>query len=348
MINYKDHLIMQNTVVSHALEQLNQIGQDTILFVIDNNEKLVGCITDGDIRRGLLKGLTINDELGDYMQKTPHYIIKGDESYEKVVRLKEQNINVIPVLDQNDKVLNIINFRYFKSYLPIDAIIMAGGRGSRLRPLTDSIPKPLLKIGEKPIIEYNVDRLRKFGIDDFWISLGYLGEKIEDYFKDGKSRGIDIKYIRENKALGTIGAASKIDDLKHDTVLITNSDVLTDLDYEKLYEHFIREEADMSVVTIPYKINIPYAVLEMMEGKVKSFKEKPTVTYYANGGIYMVKRAVLDLIPKEEFFNATDLMEVMIEKGMTVTSYNLIGYWLDIGKPDDFKKAQEDVKYLKL
>ena len=348
MINYKEHLIVKSSPVSKALEKLNKIAPDSILFIIDENEQLIGSITDGDIRRGLLKGLAVSDKLTDFMQNKPHFIVKGEDTFDKVINLREQSINIIPVLNQNGQVLKVINFRQLKSYLPVDAVIMAGGRGSRLSPLTDTVPKPLLKIGDKPILEYNTDRLRKFGIDDFWISLRYLGEQIENYFKDGSSRAIDVRYIWEDEALGTVGAVSKIEDLKHDTVLITNSDVLTDLDYEKLYQHFIKEDADMSVVTIPYTVNIPYAVLEMIEGKVKSFKEKPSITYYSNGGIYMVKRKVLDLIPKDKFFNATDLMEVMIAKGMKVTSYSLIGYWLDIGKPDDFQKAQEDVKFLKL
>ena len=157
-----------------------------------------------------------------------------------------------------------------------------------------------------------------------------------------------MDYVNETEPLGTIGSVSLIKNLQHDYILLTNSDILTDLDYEDFFLEFIREKADFAVATIPYKVNIPYAVLETDQGNVTSFKEKPTYTYYSNGGIYLIKREVLELIPEGQFFNATDLMEELIKRGSKVLSYPLIGYWLDIGKHEDFKKAQEDIRHLKL
>lgn len=224
---------------------------------------------------------------------------------------------------------------------------MAGGRGERLRPLTDTVPKPLLKVGDLPIIEHNINRLVQYGIDDMWISVRYLGQQIKDYFKSGGDKGVSIQYIDEDKALGTIGAVSSAKDLKHDVVLVTNSDILTNLDYEDFYLSFVASGADLSVVTIPYDVNIPYAVLETINGHVVNFKEKPTYTYYSNGGIYLMKREVLGLIPDNTFFNATDLMDVMIKSNKKIHSYPLRGYWIDIGKHDEYTKAQEDIKHLK-
>jgi NDP-sugar pyrophosphorylase family protein len=210
--------------------------------------------------------------------------------------------------------------------------------------LTNDVPKPLLKVGDKTIIEHNIDRLVEFGIDDFWISVNYLGEKIEDYFSPRKHKNISINYVWENKPLGTIGAVSKIDDLKHKHILVTNSDILTNLDYEQFYLDFLKSNADLSIVSIPYNVNIPYAVLERdIKGQVKSFKEKPTYTYYSNGGIYLIKKSVLELIPKDSFFNATDLIEKLISLNKKVITYSFQGYWLDIGKHDDYKKAKEDI-----
>ena len=223
---------------------------------------------------------------------------------------------------------------------------MAGGEGRRLRPLTEKTPKPLLKVGNKPILEHNIDRLIHFGIDDYWICVRYLGEQIEEYFGDGSLRNISIKYIWEEEPLGTIGAVTRITDFKHDHILVTNSDLLTNLDYEDFYLDFVKKEADLSVVTIPYSINVPYAVLETSNGHVLSFKEKPTYTYYSNGGIYLMKKSMLQYVPKG-FFNATDLMEYLLKNSHRVVSYPLHGYWLDIGRTEDYARAQEDIKYLK-
>ena len=224
---------------------------------------------------------------------------------------------------------------------------MAGGKGQRLLPLTEHTPKPLLKVGSKPIIEHNLDRLALFGIDDIWISINYLGEQIESYFGDGSAKNVHISYVRENKPLGTIGAVSKIQDFKHEFVLITNSDLLTNLDYEHFFLDFLAQSADMAVVTIPYKVNIPYAVLETEEGRVLNFKEKPTYTYYVNGGVYLVKRELFDYLPKNDYFNATDLIDELIRQNKKIYSYPLMGYWLDIGSPDDFERAQRDVTKIK-
>ena len=224
---------------------------------------------------------------------------------------------------------------------------MAGGKGQRLQPLTNLIPKPLLKVGDKPIMEHNLNRLAMFGIDDFWVSVKYLGEQIKDHFGDGKQKNINIQYVWENEPLGTIGAVAQISNFKHDYVLVTNSDLLTNIDYELFFLEFIKQEADLAVLTIPYQVSIPYAVLETTDGKVKSFKEKPTYTYYSNGGIYLMKREMLHFIPKNKFYNATDLMEELIQNKRKVISIPFLGYWLDVGKHEDFEKAQIDINNVK-
>jgi NDP-sugar pyrophosphorylase family protein len=224
---------------------------------------------------------------------------------------------------------------------------MAGGRGQRLQPLTDTIPKPLLPVGGKAIMEHNLDRLTMFGIDDFWVSVKYLGEKIKQYFGTGIEKNINIEYVWESEPLGTIGAVSQIENFIHDYVLVTNSDLLTNVDYEQLFLDFIKQDADLAILTIPYQVSIPYAVLETNDGKVKSFKEKPTYTYYSNGGIYLMKKEMLKYIPKDSVFNATDLMEELIRNDLKVMSYPFIGYWLDVGKHEDLEKAQKDINYIK-
>jgi dTDP-glucose pyrophosphorylase len=343
MRSYKEHLILSGSSVKQALSMLNELSPDAILFVVDNNTKLIGSLTDGDVRRGLLNNFTVNTKIDEIINSKPRYVRKGYYDIQKIIEFRVADFKVLPVLDENDVLINVINFKYIKSYLPIDAVIMAGGRGKRLQPLTDSIPKPLLKVGDLPIMEHNLNRLAMFGIDDFWISVNYLGDQIMGYFGDGKNKNINIEYIRESEPLGTIGAVSKVSNFKHDFVLVTNSDLLTNIDYEHFFLEFVKQDADLAVLTIPYQVTIPYAVLETQKGHVKSFKEKPTYTYYSNGGIYLMKKEVLKYIPHNNFFNATDLMEELILKDKKIISFPFSGYWLDVGKHEDFEKAQNDI-----
>lgn len=344
---YKDHLILSGSKVKQALFQFNELSPDAILFVVDSDDKLIGALTDGDVRRGLLKGSTIDSSVNEIIQENPRYIIKGENNLEKIIEYREGDFRIVPIVDENHRVVNVINFRKIRSYLPIDAVIMAGGRGQRLQPLTDTVPKPLLKVGNKAIMEHNLDRLALFGIDDFWVSVKYMGEQIESHFGQGLEKNIKIEYVWENEPLGTIGAVSKIENFEHDYILVTNSDLLTNIDYEQFFLEFINQDADLAVLTIPYQVSIPYAVLETNNGAIHSFKEKPTYTYYSNGGIYLMKKEILRFIPKNTFFNATDLMEKLIQENKKVVSYPLVGYWLDIGQHDDLIKAQKDINQIR-
>ena len=289
----------------------------------------------------------MENPIAEIINSDPKFIRKENYSIDEIKKLRNDNYKLIPVLDKNNVIINIVNFRLLLSYLPIDVVLMAGGLGSRLKPLTDKTPKPLLKIGDKTIIDYNIDRLISFGVDDFWISVRYLADQIKEHFKNGNSRNVNIDYVSEETPLGTIGAVSKINNFKHDYVLVTNSDILTNLNYENFFEDFIEKDADMSVVTIPYDVEIPYAVLETKSNKILSFIEKPTYTYYSNGGIYLIKKSILKNIPKDKFFNSTDLLELLLEKKLNLISYPMHNYWLDIGKPNDYLKAKNDIKHIK-
>ena len=340
---FNEHLIFKDATVKKALELLNVLAPDSILFVVDKEDRLIGSLTDGDVRRGLLNDFTLASPIDEIIQLNPHFIKKGDYDIQKIITYREKLFRILPVVDENMKVVNVINFRTIKSYLPVDTVIMAGGRGQRLQPLTNKIPKPLLKVGDKPIIEHNLDRLASYGIDDFWLSVNYLGDQIENYFGSGKGKNIKIEYVWETEPMGTIGSVSKIKNFEHDFVLVTNSDLLTNIDYENFFLEFIKQGADMSVLTIPYQVNIPYAVLETKEGIIKGLEEKPNYTYYSNGGVYLIKKNILNHIPENSFFNSTDLIESLIANEYKVVSYPFSGYWLDIGKHEDYNKAQEDI-----
>jgi dTDP-glucose pyrophosphorylase len=344
--DYNRHLVKSSTSIRDCLSKLNDLSIDAILFVVNGEGKLLGSLTDGDVRRGLINNMGMNDHVEQFIQTHTKSVTRGCYSIQEIIKFRDDGFNVIPVINSEGIIVNVINFKYLKSYLPLDAVIMAGGRGERLKPLTDETPKPLLVVGDKAIIKHNIDRLVSFGVDDFWISVRYLGEKIKNFVGNGSDIGIRIQYLDEVDALGTIGSLSMIPEFEHDYVLVTNSDILTNLDYEKFFLDFIESNADFSVATIPYNVNVPYAVLETKENIINSFKEKPTYTYFANAGIYIMKKEICKMVPKNEFYNATDLLESLINNGFKVTSYPLRGYWLDIGKHDDYKKAQADIDFI--
>lgn len=341
------HIAHIDVSIREALKKLDELGSDAILFLVDDGNQLLGSLTDGDLRRGFIKGLGFDDHLSQFIQPNPKFIQQGKYNVKEIIALRERFFTVFPVVNAQMQIINVVNFRHQKSYLPVDALIMAGGRGERLKPLTDTTPKPLLKVGEKPIIEHNIDRLNTYGIDDIWISVRYLGQQLVDYFKDGNEKALRISYVWEENALGTAGALALVENFIHDHVLMMNSDLLTNIDFEDLYLFFEEQQADFAVACIPYQVNVPYAVMETQDKLVTGFKEKPTYTHYSNAGIYLMKREVLECIPKNQPFNATDLMELLIQKGKKVVAYPLMGYWLDIGKHEDYQKAQKDIKQIK-
>ena len=341
-----NHIIKKGTSVSDALFQLNQLKGEKILFIVDERNIFSGSITDGDIRRGILNEGTIGDKIESFSQKNPKYFFENNVDLKSLIKMREEGIKLIPILSHELKIKSFIDFNELNSFLPLDTVIMAGGKGSRLAPLTASIPKPLLEVGEKPIMEHNVDRLISYGIKNFWFSVNYLKDLIINHFKDGKQNTV-FNYIEEKMPMGTIGSLSMVEEFKNDHILVANSDVLTNLDYEKFYLDFLDKDADISMVTIPYEVAIPYGIIEHKNNNVKGLVEKPTYTYYSNAGIYLIKREILHKIPKNKFFNATDLIEKIIKNKGKVISYPFSGYWLDIGKPDDFKKANLEINTIK-
>ena len=338
--------INQGSSVLAVLKMIDQLPSLQTVFVFDAEKKIIGTITDGDIRRGFINGLSLEGLVQDFMNKDFSFLLDGDDNFNKLNDYRTRKLKAVPLISEKGNLIKVYDFTRTKSILPIDAVIMAGGKGERLRPLTDTVPKPLLKVGGKEIISYNFDRLLQFGITNQTVTVNYLGHKIDDFCK-GYNSEINFNIIKEDKFLGTAGSLSLIEDFSNDVILLMNSDLLTDIDYEDFYKSFIKNEADILVASVPYPVSIPYAIFENEDLKVKSFKEKPEYIYYANAGIYLIKRKALNLIPKDEFYNATDLMEKIIELDMKLIHYPMHNYWLDIGKPADFKKANEDINNLK-
>jgi dTDP-glucose pyrophosphorylase len=346
MKDLPDHIILSDKSLITALEKLNSVPLNLSLFVLDKDGRMVGTLTDGDVRRGLIAGKKVTDCVSEFMIRDFYYLTMETLNTVKVRAIKSKGIKLLPILDSEKRIVQIIDFNKVETLLPVEAVLMAGGRGERLQPLTNTIPKPLLPLGSKTIIDYNIENLAKYGINRISISIKYLGEQIIDHFSGSEFRDIDITFISEKEPLGTIGALKQIAGFKEESVLVMNSDLFTNIDLEAFYLHFIESKATMSVASIPYNINIPYAVLDLEDNEIKAFREKPTMTYYSNAGIYLFKKEIVENIPENSLFHATDLIEVLIKKGEKVTYFPIIGYWIDIGKPEDYKKAQEFIKYL--
>jgi dTDP-glucose pyrophosphorylase len=351
MKNTELSFIPKDSTLEGALSVLNQISDaypshPLTLFIVNEQGELIGTLTDGDIRRKLVDGIKLTDSVESCMNRDFTYLKKNGLEYHNIKAYREKGIQLLPLLDDEQKIVKLYNLDETKSILPLEAVIMAGGEGTRLRPLTYDTPKPLLHVGNQPIIERNMNRLIAYGIEHMTISIRYLGDQIVDYFGVGNDKGIDIRYIREDEPLGTAGSLSLIDSFKSEAILLTNSDVLTTLDYEEFYVDFMERDADISIVSIPYRVKVPYGVFDMIDDKVSALKEKPEYTYYSNAGIYLIKTELIDEIPKNEPLDITDFIEQQIERDRNIVSFPFWGYWLDIGKHEDFENAQKAIQIL--
>ncbi len=343
--------ISHKASLRQALEQFNQLAPAAIvyttLFVTNEKKQIMGALTDGDLRRAILDGITLTDPV--IKAANTHFKFFSDANYSSkyLHELHQKKIRFVPYLNANKTLRKIVDLEKLKAIVPVEAVIMAGGKGERLRPLTQDTPKPMLKVGGKPILEINIDRMASFGIHTIHLSVNYLKEKIINYFDDGKKRDLNISYLVEDKPLGTIGSLTLAKGFESDYILLQNGDLLTNIDYEEFYNHCITSRSDLAVATIPYLVDIPYAVMEFdSKSLVTGLREKPRLTYQSNAGIYMIHKKLLKYIPKNEIFNATDLISVAVEKKHKVSSFPIVGYWTDIGRMEDFQKVQGDIRLL--
>lgn len=344
------HVISEKKTLLEALKQINSIAPEPlVLFVIDDQQRMVGTLTDGDSRRALVAGASVGDTIDTIMLRNFRYMTTENVSDVKEIRhQKKMKMKLVPILDEERHIVDIINLERYKTRLPIDAVLMAGGKGERLRPLTEKTPKPLLPVGGKAIIDHNIDRLISYGVKNISVTVNYLKEQIEEHFAEPRG-AVQVKTVREPKFLGTIGSIKFVEKFYNDTVLVMNSDLFTNINYEDFYLHFKEHDADMSVAAVPYSVQVPYGIFKIEEKRnIAGLVEKPTYDYYANAGIYLIKRSTLDLIPEDTFFNATDLIEALIAQGRKVIRFPLNGTWIDIGNPQEFKRANELVMHLDL
>jgi dTDP-glucose pyrophosphorylase len=346
MSDFERYILPETATIKDALVALDKNSDDVLtLFIVDKVGKMLGALTDGDVRRGLIQGIDLSDNVKAILHTSFRFINEDRKDVKLIKEYKERGIKLLPYLSKDGRIEKVYALNKISSILPIDAVIMAGGKGERLRPLTLTTPKPLLKVGDKCIIDYNVDALISYGIENISVTVNYLGEQLVDHYKE-KRNNIQVKCVREPNFLGTMGSVKFVDSFVNDTVLVMNSDLFTNIDYEDFYLHFLENNADMSVAAVPYSVNVPYGIFELTGRDIQGVKEKPTYNYYANAGIYLIKKKLFDLIPDNVFYNATDFIDTLIAKHYKVIRYPLTGYWIDIGKHEDYQKAQELVKHL--
>ena len=338
--NITRHTISPDADIREAMKQINTLSGDSMtLFVMDGEGTIMGSVTDGDIRRALISGRELTDKITEVMNRNFMWVNSGDNISLKMSECRKRHIALLPVI-QNGRLEDIIDLRVTHACLPLEAVLMAGGRGERLRPLTDNLPKPLLPVAGKPIIDYNVEELEACGIKKIHVTVNYLGDMIKQHFAEREGRA-QVNCVTEPKRLGTFGSLAYIEGIGTDDLIVMNSDLLSVIDFESMYFHHHNTGADFTIGAVPYSVSVPFAIMRMQGDRVKSLEEKPTYNYFANGGVYIMRRELLSRIRKGEFLDAPDFITGLINDNMNVGCYHIDGTWVDIGSPDDYRLANE-------
>ncbi|WP_318401304.1 nucleotidyltransferase family protein [Photobacterium leiognathi] len=341
--NWKKILLLPTSTIRDALTIIDNESLQIALVVLNN--KLVGTVTDGDIRRGLLNNISLNDSIDKVMNKSP---LTADYTFSKstlISLLESKKISSIPILKKGELVgLETLHHLLSKPRLDNPVFIMAGGFGTRLSPLTDNCPKPLLKVGNKPILEIILQRFVDAGFHNFYISTHYLPEMIKEYFGDGSQWNVNITYVHEDKPLGTGGALGLLPDtIEQLPLIMTNGDVLTNLDINALLEYHNKEDAIATMCVREYDYQIPYGVVDKDGNRVMGMTEKPTYKFHVNAGIYVVTPKLFNSVKENTNIDMPTLLESFIKDDNKVILYPLTEYWLDIGQMNEYKQAQKDI-----
>ena len=341
-------LIYEKGDIKKAISAIEKGGLK-IALVLNNKNQLLGTICDGDIRRGLLTGLSIESPLSKVIKKECIVAYPTSSRTEIIKLMKDNGITQIPIISDNGE---LIGLEILEEILPNEnsfsnsnnALLMAGGRGTRLKPLTDDCPKPLIRLNGKPILEIILEKCIEEGINNFFISIHYLGEMIIDYFGDGSKWNVNIEYVKEDKPLGTAGALSLLPkDLKN-PILIINGDVLTKTNIVDLFYYHSTNNADITICAREHVLNSPYGVLEVEGIKFKSIIEKPSFKQLVNAGIYILNPEIINLIEHNKYLDMPDLISRSKSNLKNIVVYPVHEYWLDIGRPESLNKANYDLQ----
>ncbi|NQZ58269.1 MAG: CBS domain-containing protein [Lentisphaeraceae bacterium] len=338
--NLKAALITPQTPINQAVKHMDSEAA----MVIDPQGRLIGLITDGDIRRAFLAGAALDTPVSEIMTSNPITVPQKTSPMAITALMMQRKIRHLPVVDQDGQpvALELLKNK-LEDFEPAGAVVMAGGKGTRLRPLTLNTPKPLLKIGDQTILDNILQNLQQNGIKDVVLTVNYMAEQIQKHVGNGERHKLSVNYVQEEQELGTAGGLTLLENKPKASFLVMNGDLLTELDYRSLINFHRNNNSKMTVCVRRHKIQVPYGVVEMSDNKLNINKivEKPQHEFLVNAGIYMLEPEVLDLIPKGQFFDMVSLMNAVSKNNWDVAAFPVLEYWKDIGQHEEIKEARQ-------
>ncbi|MDA8817700.1 nucleotidyltransferase family protein [Planktomarina sp.] len=336
-------ILKKSSTFLEAVKKLDENG-DGVLPIIDNKGSFIAIITDGDVRRAILNNKT---DLDDVMNKNPYTLTVNSTNDERLNYLRKYKIRHLPILDKNNKLIQIFTTdNVTLSIMDNPVVIMAGGLGSRLGELTKNTPKPMLLVGGRPILETILLSFIEYGFHKFYISVNFKKDLIIDYFGDGSRWKVSIEYLVEDKKLGTAGALSLLEDTHTDPIIVTNGDVITNLDYHRFLKHHKEQKTKVTMCVREYEYVVPYGVVEVDGFEIYRVSEKPTKYFNINAGIYVIEPDVLEHIPKDIFYDMTTLFEDVGKRRQRRSVFFLEDYWIDVGKVKELIQAEADLRLM--
>jgi dTDP-glucose pyrophosphorylase len=343
MKNWEEILISPQCSILKAIGIITETAAQ-IALVVDDQRRLLGTVTDGDIRRGILKGVQLDESVNKIMN--PHPTVANYYERRDIVLgvMKLKRLNHIPVIDDEGCVINVETLQDILQEEEKEnwVVLMAGGLGSRLMPLTDDCPKPLLRVGGKPVLETILENFLEYGFKKFFLAVNYKAELIKAHFGDGAKWGVDIRYLHEEKRLGTAGALSLLPEKPTKPLLVMNGDLLTKVNFQQMLDFHILHHAEATMCVREYNYQIPYGVVKINKHRLKDIEEKPVERSFVNAGIYILEPEVLKYIPYNEYYNIPTLFKTIMENNGEVTVFPIREYWLDIGQMSDFERANSE------
>lgn len=343
MLSVEKIIVSKKATLRDVLSIIEK-GKLKVALVVDNEKKLVGLLSDGDVRRALLNNCAMDDTIDDILVKEP-IVCNVTDSKDKILQMAIDNqIYQLPIVD-NDGILvglEVINDLLKPETKKEKVVLMVGGLGTRLRPLTENTPKPMLKVGDKPILETIILNFKKHGYTNIILSVSYKAEVIKNYFGDGTNFGVSIEYIDENKRMGTAGALTLMKDLLTDNFFVMNGDLLTSLNFDYMMKYHLENNSIATMGLREYDFQVPYGVVNVKDSEITGIEEKPVHNFFVNGGIYILSKEVLKFIPNDSFFDMPTLFEQTINNNLKTLSYIIKDYWLDIGRMEEFNKANQE------
>lgn len=341
MNRWKDVLISPDTTILKAIEIIDASSLQIVL-VVNEKGQLLGTVTDGDVRRAILRGITLDMPVRDIMFQSPTVAGSHETRDAIVAKMKAKQLRQIPLVDQNGCVIGLDIWDDLIVVPERDNIVvlMAGGLGSRLGELTKDCPKPLLRVGDKPVLETILENCKEYGFSRYYISVNYKAGMVKEYFGDGSRWGVDIRYIEENKRLGTAGALGLLPEIPASPLLVMNADVLTKINFKHLMEFHEEHQSIATMCVREYEFQVPFGVVQVDDHRLTDILEKPVHRLFVNAGIYVLDPEAIDLVPRNDYFDMPFLFEALLQKKKEVTAFPIREYWLDIGRMDDLEKAK--------